>query len=49
MKEMRIDTEVAKFFRILSAYATQRATTIPPIAWNPIAVHTIALYPYRNP
>ena len=44
-KEMRIDTEVAKFFRILSAYATQRATTIPPIAWKLIAVQTTPLYP----
>lgn len=43
--EMRIDTEVAKFFRMLSAYATQRATTIPPIAWKAIAVHTTELYP----
>jgi hypothetical protein len=31
-KEIRIDTEVAKFLRILSAYATQSATTIPPPA-----------------
>ena len=31
-KEMRIDTEVAKFLRILSAYATQSATTMPPPA-----------------
>jgi hypothetical protein len=44
-KEMRMDTEVAKFLRILSAYATQRATTIPPIAWKAIAVHTTELYP----
>jgi hypothetical protein len=43
--EMRIDTEVAKFLRMLSAYATQRATTIPPIAWKAIAVHTTELYP----
>jgi len=30
--EMRIDTEVAKFLRMLSAYATHKATIIPPIA-----------------
>jgi len=30
--EMSIDTDVAKFLRMLSAYATHRATTMPPIA-----------------
>jgi len=49
MNEMRIETDVAKFLRILSAYATHKATTIPPVAWNAIAVQTTPLYPYKNP
>lgn len=33
----------------LSAWFTHKATTMPPTAWTPIAVHTAMLYPSKKP
>ena len=44
-----IETLVAKFFAMLSAYLITKATVIPPSACRTTAVQTTELYPAKKP
>ena len=47
--ERTIAIDVAKFFKILSAYFIAAETSKPPSACNIITIQTNQLYPKKNP